>query len=51
MKYFELDKNENKVLEDFEADKFKSVKSGKKEAVRYQQYAKNALSKTRNINI
>ena len=51
MKYFELDKNENKILEDVEAGKLKSVKSRKKEATRYQQYAKNALSKTRNINI
>ncbi|MCH8986918.1 hypothetical protein IIA94_01980 [Patescibacteria group bacterium] len=51
MKYFELDKNENKILEDFEAGKLKGVKNRKKETARYQQYAKSTLSKTRNINI
>ena len=51
MKYFELDKNETKLLKEFEAGEFRSVKNAKKEAPRYQQYARNTLSKTRNINI
>ena len=51
MKYFEFDKKEEKILSDFEASEFKSVKNAKKETTRYQQYAKNTLSKTRNINI
>ena len=51
MKYFELDKNEEKILNDLETGEFKSVKKIKTETARYQQYAKNTLSKTRNINI
>lgn len=51
MKYFELNKNEEKILKDFEAGKLKSVKNVKKSALRYKQYAKETLNKTRNINI
>lgn len=51
MKYFELDKGEVKLVKDFEAGEFRSVKSAKKEVNRYAQYAQNTLSKTRNINI
>lgn len=51
MKYFELDKNETKLLKEFEAGELKSVKNVKKEVSRYGQYAQNTLSKTRNINI
>ena len=51
MKYFELDKDEAKLLKEFEAGEFRSVKSAKKEANHYRQYAQNTLSKTRNINI
>ena len=51
MKYFELDKNEIKMLKEFEVGKFKAVKNAKKEASRYRQYAQSTLSKTRNINI
>lgn len=51
MKYFELDKNETKLLKEFGAGEFKSVKNAKKEATRYRQYAQSVLSKTRNINI
>ena len=51
MKYFELDKDEAKLLKDFEAGEFRSVKGVKEEANRYSQYAQNTLSKTRNINI
>lgn len=51
MKYFELDKNEKGILEDFEKGKLKSVSDARKKASRYRQYAKQALNKTRNINI
>lgn len=51
MKYIELDKNEKKLLKQFEAGEFKSVRNAKKEASQYRQYAQNTLSKTRNINI
>ena len=51
MKYFELDKSEEKLLKDFEAGDFKSVKNTKKEVSKYRQYAQNTLSKSRNINI
>lgn len=51
MKYFELDKNEMKLLKELEAGEFKGVKNVKKEISRYGQYAHNTLSKTRNINI
>lgn len=51
MKYFELDKNEEKILKDFEAGKLKRVKSIKRSAAIYGQYAKETLNKTRNINI
>lgn len=51
MEYFELDKNEEKLLKDFEAGKLKTVKKAKKEIALYKRYAQNTLSKTRNINI
>ena len=51
MKYFELDKNEKKMLKDFEAGNFRSVKNVKKEIAGYRRYAEDTLSKTRNINI
>lgn len=51
MKYFELNKEEKEILEDFEKDKFVSVKNLAKEKRRYQAYAKAMLNKTKNINI
>lgn len=51
MKYYELDKNEEKILKDFEESKFRSVRNAAKEALKYGQYAKAVLIKTRNINI
>ena len=51
MKFFELDKKEKEMLKDFEADKLKSVKGAKKEALKYNEYARQTLNKTRNINI
>lgn len=51
MKYFELTKEEKKILEDFEKGKLTSVKDAAKRKRLYQKYAKNTLKKTRNINI
>jgi len=51
MKYFELNKDENTILKDFEEGKLKSIPDSKKEALKYKQYANNSLSKTKNINI
>lgn len=51
MKYFELDKKEKEILKDFEAGKLKKVSSVEKKATLYQEYAKQSLNKTRNINI
>jgi predicted DNA binding CopG/RHH family protein len=49
--YYELDKDEQDILSDFESDKLQSVPdvSERKETLR--QYAKNTLNKTKNINI
>ena len=51
MRYFELDKNEKELLEDFDAGKLKGVAGAKKKVPRYKQYAKETLNKTRHINI
>ncbi len=51
MKYFELDKEEKELLEEFERGEWIPVKDqarAKKEAM---EAAKNTLKKTRNINI
>lgn len=51
MKYYDLDKIEEKILKDYEAGKLKSVPSSLRAKKQYQQYAKNTLGKTKNINI
>ncbi|HEX9721656.1 MAG TPA: hypothetical protein VGA53_00125 [Candidatus Paceibacterota bacterium] len=51
MKNIKLDKEEKEILEAFEAGEFKSVKNVEQEKKRFQQYARNTLSKPRNINI
>ena len=51
MKYYELDKDERKLVKDFEAGAFRSVKNVRNERVRYKQYARHTLNKARNINI
>ena len=51
MKYFELDKNEKKISNDFEIGKLKSIKGAPKEFTRYRQYARQTLVKAKNINI
>ncbi|MBI2326956.1 hypothetical protein HYU92_01445 [Candidatus Curtissbacteria bacterium] len=51
MKYFELDKEEEELLREFEAGEWKSIKNFTKAKKLYQAYARNTLNKTRNINI
>ena len=50
MKYFELDKDEQKVLEEIEQGKWTSVTT-RGEKSRYQTYVFAALQKTKSINI
>lgn len=49
MKYFDLDKEEKQLLEDFEKGVLVSI--GKNKIKQYQTYATVTLNKTRNINI
>jgi len=49
MNYFELDKNEKDILEDFEKGNFK--KSSVKNSPRYKEYARETLNKSKSINI
>ena len=49
MKYFDLDKEEKQLLEDFEKGELVSI--GKNKKKQYQAYATTTLSKTKNINI
>ena len=51
MKYYELDKEEQEILDAYERDEFKSVGDLAKRKKQLQKYAKNTLNKTRNINI
>lgn len=51
MKYFELDQNEQRVLKDFETGRLRRVRNMKRESLRYRQFARATLNKTRNINI
>lgn len=51
MRYYELDKEEQQILKDYEKDEFVSVKDFEKEKERYKKYAKATLSKAKNINI
>jgi len=51
MKYFDLTKEENQILKDFESGKFKRIKEVGKGKKLYAGYAKNTLSKSKNINI
>lgn len=51
MKYYELDKEEQEILDAFERGEFKSVGDLAKQKKYFQKIAKNTLNKTRNINI
>ena len=51
MKYFELNKEEQEILESVERGEWKPVKNLAKEKKRLMQIAKNTLNKTKNINL
>ena len=51
MKYFELDKEEKKLLEEFERGEWVPVKDQAKARKEAMEVARNTLNKTRNINI
>ena len=51
MKYYELDKEEQEILDSVEKGEWKPVKDLAKEKRRLMQAARNTLNKTRNINI
>lgn len=51
MKYFDLDKDEKKILKDVEAGNYVRVKNFKKAKRVAVQIAQNTLNKTKNINI
>lgn len=51
MKYFELTKEEEKILKDVENGVYVSVPNFEEQKKYYQQVAKNTLNKTKNINI
>lgn len=51
MKYYELDKNEQRLLKNLEKEVFVRMPNFKQKRRRYQEYARATLAKTRNINI
>jgi predicted DNA binding CopG/RHH family protein len=51
MKYYELPKEEQEILEDYEKGEFQSVSDLKSAKEHFAQVAKNTLNKARNINI
>jgi len=51
MNYFEPDQEEQKIIDDFEKGKLKSVPDLKERRKSLQRYAKHTLNKTKNINI
>ena len=51
MKYYELDKEEQKILDSFDRGEWKPVKNLAAEKRRLQKIARNTLAKTKNINI
>ncbi|MEX0616355.1 MAG: hypothetical protein WD231_00915 [Candidatus Woykebacteria bacterium] len=51
MKYFELDKEEGKILKDFEEEKLISIGDIQNVRSNFRKYAQTTLAKTKNINI
>ena len=51
MKYYELDKEEQQILKDFEVGKYKPVRNLNQEIKKIQQAARATLNKTKNINV
>lgn len=48
---YKLDPEERQILKDIEAGKYKTIPNVKSELKRMRTYAKNTLSKLKNINI
>ncbi len=51
MKYLILDEEEEQIVKDFEAGKLVRSKDFEKQKKLFQEYARNALNKTKNINL
>ncbi len=51
MKYLILDAEEEQIIKDFEAGKYVRVKDFEKQKKLFQEYARNTLNKTKNINL
>ncbi|MBU1104410.1 hypothetical protein L6255_01305 [Candidatus Parcubacteria bacterium] len=51
MKYYELDKEEQKIAKSFDEGKLKSVPNASSAIKNYVSYARSTFNKTRNINI
>ena len=51
MKTYKLDFEEEQILKDIEAGKYKTIPNVKQEIKRMRLYAKNTLKKLKNINI
>jgi len=51
MKNIKLDKEEKKIVSDFDKDKYKKVRQFKKVKSDFQEIASNTLKKSKNINI
>ncbi|HEU5186916.1 MAG TPA: hypothetical protein VFT87_00265 [Candidatus Saccharimonadales bacterium] len=51
MKYYDLDEDEQKILDTVENGEFESMPDLKKRKEELKSYAKNSLNKTLNINI
>ena len=51
MKYYELDQEEEEILDAVERGEYVSVPNAKKEILRYRSYFAETLNRNRNINI
>ncbi|HCA67247.1 MAG: hypothetical protein A2249_02280 [Candidatus Jacksonbacteria bacterium RIFOXYA2_FULL_44_7] len=51
MRYFQLDNEEEQLLENVETGRISSVRNVAKEKERFKDYARATLRKTKNINI
>lgn len=51
MKYIILDEEEEQIIKDFEEGKLVRTKDFEKQKKLFQEYARNTLNKTKNINI
>ena len=49
--YYELEQDEQAILQDFEQGELTPMADAEKQKGLFEQYAKNTLNKTKNINI